>query len=86
MSWGNGSSHENPFPLDCIFCKIAHINNTIFFDKNHAKKVTKFDNFFHENSTRKSEVKGEFEGIPSSPKTYVNKSEGSMLILIEIRK
>lgn len=56
MSWGNGSSHENPFPLDCIFCKIAHINNTIFFDKNHAKKVTNFDNFFHENSTRKRGV------------------------------
>ena len=40
----------------CIFCKIAYINNTIFFDKNHAKKVTNFNNFFRENSTRKRGV------------------------------
>lgn len=52
MSWGNENSHEYSFPLDCIFCKIAYINNTIFFDKNHAKNLTNFDNFFRENSTK----------------------------------
>ena len=31
-------------------------NNTIFFEKNHAKKVTIFYNFFRENSTRKRGV------------------------------
>lgn len=51
----------------CIFCIKLQYNDTIFFDKNHLKKVTKFDNFFRENSTRKSGVKGEFEGTPSSP-------------------
>ena len=38
-----------------FFVKLQY-NDTIFFDKNHAKKVTNFDNFFHENSTRKRGV------------------------------
>lgn len=53
---GNENRTDIHSLLSIVFFVKLQYNDTIFFDKNHAKKVTNFDNFFHENSTRKRGV------------------------------